>query len=87
MNDKKHGFGTYLYPMNSFLVGRWIEDTMEGIALLINYKKEERLFKFEKGKLVLSISDQNIVKKIKNDIEYLNLKVFLEELTVKGLYN
>jgi hypothetical protein len=87
LNDKKHGFGAYLYPMNSYLIGKWNEDTMEGLNILINQNKEERLFIFEKKKCNIPITDLNLIKKIKNDIQYINLKMFLDELKGKGLFN
>ncbi len=73
--------------MNSYLIGKWNEDTMEGLNILINQNKEERLFIFEKKKCNIPITDLNLIKKIKNDIQYINLKMFLDELKGKGLFN
>ena len=69
------------------MIGKWMEDIIEGLAILIDQNKEERIFLFKKDKNKLPINDINQIRKIKNDIEYLNLKIYLEELKVKGLYN
>ena len=86
-NDKKHGYGAYFYLNNSCMIGKWMEDIIEGLAILIDQNKDERIFLFKKDKNKLPINDINQIRKIKNDIEYLNLKIYLEELKVKGLYN
>ena len=69
------------------MIGKWMEDIIEGLAILIDQNKDERIFLFKKDKNKLPINDINQIRKIKNDIEYLNLKIYLEELKVKGLYN
>ena len=64
-----------------------MQDILEGLAILIDNNKDEKLYLFKKGNNKIPILELNQIKKIKNDIEFLNLKIFLDELKVKGLYS
>ena len=57
-----------------------MQDILEGLAILIDNNKDEKLYLFKKGNNKMPILELNQIKKIKNDIEFLNLKIFLDFL-------
>lgn len=77
--DKKHGYGIKYSskpntnsmniggatPSSIILVGNWLENSLEGIALGINPSndnKTEKIYKFVQNKLKSSTSDTEIIK-------------------------
>jgi hypothetical protein len=82
-NDKKHGYGMYVYQNNTYLIGRWVEDIMDGLAICLGANKNEELVVFRKHREKKMITDKEQVEEIKKSEEYQRLLVFLEELENK----
>ena len=79
-NDMKHGYGMYIYENDSYLIGRWIEDVMQGLAIFYETDKTEELIIFKKNREKRVVKGIIEIEDLKKSSEYQNLLVFLEEI-------
>ena len=96
-HDKKEGYGASFYIENKFvLLGKWINDIIEGIAVIfslneinnINFNnKEEKIVIMKEGNIINSnLTEEEIKeKKIKNE-EYINIIKLFKEKFIKEYF-
>ena len=74
-----------IYDNNLYCIGKWVEDELDGLAILIENSKEKMII-FKKGKEKFKITDPLKIKITKTENEFKNLNIFIENMKVKGLY-
>lgn len=76
-NDKKHGFGiNYYLDSDAFMIGFWINDCIEGLAICNSPEKGEEIWIMKKNKVIKIITDEEDIKQIKSSEEYNRLVDF-----------
>jgi len=66
---------------NIILIGHWINDTIDGLAILIsNSSNQEKYLYFENDKDKVEIVNENDIKKIKESQIYKNMKEFYSNI-------
>jgi hypothetical protein len=86
IEDKKNGLGMNTYTNKTKIIGKWISDKIDGLAIVIDEKNQENLYIFKMGKDRLQINDQGKMKFLKNQNEYKDLIKFKDSLVQNGLY-
>ena len=86
-NDKKHGYGMYIYKNNSLLIGKWIQDIMEGLAIFYEQDKTEELLIYRKHREKRTITEREEIEELKKSNEYQNLLIFLEEINNNEIFD
>lgn len=80
--NKKHGLGIKIYKnKNLILIGHWINDSIDGLAIYIsNNSNEEKYLYFEKDKTKVEIANEIEIKKIKESQIYKEMKEFYSNM-------
>ena len=84
-NDKKHGYGMFKYENDSFLIGKWIEDIMEGLAIFYEPDKTEELIVFRRHREKKTITENDQIENLKKSDDYHNLLIFIKEMNYRML--
>jgi hypothetical protein len=79
-NDKKNGYGMYLYDNDTYLIGKWVDDKMEGLAIYYELNKSEEIYLYRKHRPKKVITESKELEEIRKLDEYQNLLIFLEEI-------
>ena len=61
---------------NTAILGNWIDNNLEGLAIFFMEDLEERIWVVEKDKKKSEITDKNELNKIKDNKNYKELKEF-----------
>ena len=77
--DKRNGNGLYINKDNNILIGNFINNELEGYALIISNKGED-FCQFSNGKKI-QLSDELIAQNHKEINKYKELKKFYDENT------
>ena len=96
-HDKKEGYGASFYIENKFvLLGKWINDIIEGIAVIfslneinnINFdNKEEKIVIMKEGNIINSNLTEEEIKEIKlKNEEYINIIKLFKEKFIKEYF-
>ena len=96
-HDKKEGYGASFYIENKFvLLGKWINDIIEGIAVIfslneinnINFNnKEEKIVIIKEGNIINSNLTEEEIKEIKlKNEEYINIIKLFKEKFIKEYF-
>ena len=86
--DKKHGYGIYLVGKEenagkSKLVGKFVENQMEGLAFQYIGNELQKYLFMERNKVRKQLNKEEIAK-IKKTEEYMNLMIFIDEASLRG---
>lgn len=74
--NKKNGLGVKFNKNKGIsLIGNWTQDNLEGLAILINESKEEKIIYF-KEKIKNEIYDESEITTIKESPMYKEMKEF-----------
>jgi len=74
--NKKNGLGVKFNKNKGIsLIGNWIQDNLEGLAILINESKDEKIIYFQE-KRKNEISDESEIIAIKESPIYREMKEF-----------
>ncbi len=76
--NKKNGLGVKTYKNKKIdLIGHWIEDDLDGLAILISLKNEEEKFiYFEKDKTKNEVYDSEEIRSIRESLIYKEMMEF-----------
>ena len=100
-NDKKEGYGASFFIEKGFvLLGKWVNDKMEGVALIFskNFKEDKNNINFDdniKNEKIVMMKEGNIINgnlsdddinKIKNDQVYNDLIKFYKDKFIPEFY-
>lgn len=79
--DKKHGLGKYFYNggHDNYLVGKFVENALYGLALHYSKHSLEKMVMMEKNKVKKTLNEEEIESAKLSD-EYINLINFLEKM-------
>lgn len=65
------------------MIGKWIENHMEGLAIFVNSDKKEQIWKFNKDKVQKIYSEDAEIDQLKSSTDYKQLKNFYFNLDRK----
>lgn len=83
-NDKKNGLGIYTVgDEKKRLVGKFIDNEMEGLALQFNGNIIEKYMMMEKNK-PRKVLNKEEIDKVKKSEEYMNLVIFVDEASLRS---
>lgn len=77
-NDKKNGLGiNFYFNSKSQVMGKWVDDAIEGLAIFASKNNQEMKFwEMQNKKISYSYSKEEIESKVKHSEEYKRLKEF-----------
>ena len=86
IKDKKNGYGMNIYINKTKIIGKWVDDKLDGLAIVIDDKDQESLYIFKMGKDKIQIRDSGKIKFLKNQNEYKDLIKFRENLVLNDFF-
>lgn len=81
--NNKHGFGSNFFKhKNCVIIGNWVDNNLEGIAIWLKGNNEEKILVFDKNKKKREIVDNNELSNIKISKQYYDLKEFYHNVNM-----
>lgn len=77
-NDKKNGLGiNFYYSSKSQILGKWVDDSIEGLAIFSTKKNPEiKIWEMENKKIIYTYTNEEIKNKVTYREDFIRLKEF-----------
>lgn len=76
-NDKKEGIGiNYFYESNNYIIGKWVSDSIEGLAVFSSFKNGKQIWEMKDNKMVKTFCIETELDNIKQTEEFQELLIF-----------